>query len=45
MGKHKDKIEKALLARQKAVPDKLLGFKMPGSRNKKKTGYPRSGVR
>lgn len=44
MGKHKDKIEKALAARIKSKPD-VSGFKTPGSRNKKKTGYPRSGVR
>lgn len=40
MGKHKDKIEKALDIR---IADfekiKKNGFKKPGSRNKKKTGY------
>lgn len=40
MGKNKDKIEKALDIR---IADwekiKKPGFKKPGSRNKKKTGY------
>ncbi len=40
MGKHKDKIEKALDIR---IADfekiKKSGFRKPGSRNKKKTGY------
>lgn len=38
MGKHKDKIEKALAQRQAATPNGA-GFKKPGSMNKKKTGY------
>lgn len=40
MGKHKDKIEKSLKIRQANTPNKP-GFKMPGSMNKKKTGYNR----
>jgi hypothetical protein len=38
MGKHLDKIEKALIQRQQAVPNKG-GYHIPGSMNKKKTGY------
>jgi hypothetical protein len=38
VGKHKNKIEKALEARIKNTPNQP-GFKTPGSRNKKKTGY------
>ena len=40
MGKHLDKIEKALAIRQATMP-KGTGFKKPGSMNKKKTGYSR----
>lgn len=39
MGKHHDKVAKALEFRQKNVPDKGTGFNKPGSMNKKKTGY------
>lgn len=38
MGKHHDKIAKALEIRKANVP-KGSGFKAPGSMNKKKTGY------
>jgi hypothetical protein len=38
MGKHHNKVLKALEMRQKNTPAKP-GFKMPGSMNKKKTGY------
>jgi len=38
MGKHHDKVLKALEARKAAVPQKG-GYNMPGSMNKKKTGY------
>jgi len=38
MGKHHDKIEKALEKRIETMP-KGAGFKKPGSMNKKKTGY------
>jgi hypothetical protein len=38
MGKHHDKIAKALEIRRNTTPNKP-GFKMPGSMNKKKTGY------
>ena len=38
MGKHLDKIKKALEQRQAAVPGGA-GYKKPGSMNKKKTGY------
>lgn len=38
MGKHHDKIAKALEIRQAHMP-KGNGFKKPGSMNKKKTGY------
>lgn len=41
MGKHQRKIEAALAARQAATP-KLPGYHVPGSRNKRKTGYGRS---
>jgi hypothetical protein len=38
MGKHHDKIAEALEIRRKNTPNKS-GFNMPGSMNKKKTGY------
>ena len=38
MGKHHDKIAKALEIRISNMP-KGTGFKKPGSMNKKKTGY------
>jgi len=38
MGKHNDKIEKALEQRIAATPNGA-GYKKPGSMNKKKTGY------
>ena len=38
MGKHHDKIKKALEIRKSHTP-KGAGFKVPGSMNKKKTGY------
>jgi hypothetical protein len=38
MGKHLDKIAKALAQRQAATPNGA-GYKKPGSMNKKKTGY------
>lgn len=38
MGKHLDKIQKALEQRQAATPNGA-GWKKPGSMNKKKTGY------
>ncbi len=38
MGKHKDKIAKALAQRIAATPGGPA-FKKPGSMNKKKTGY------
>lgn len=38
MGKHHDKIAKALQKRKETTPNKP-GFKAPGSMNKKKTGY------
>jgi hypothetical protein len=38
MGKHLDKIAKALAQRQAATPPGT-GYKKPGSMNKKKTGY------
>jgi hypothetical protein len=38
MGKHHDKIAKALEQRQAATPAGA-GYKKPGSMNKKKTGY------
>ena len=38
MGKHLDKIAKALEIRKSNTP-KGNGFKVPGSMNKKKTGY------
>ena len=38
MGKHHDKIAKALEIRKANMP-KGAGFKVPGSMNKKKTGY------
>lgn len=44
MGKHHDKVLKALEKRQASVPPGS-GFNKPGSMNKKKTGYPRTGSR
>jgi hypothetical protein len=38
MGKHHDKIKKALEKRIAKAPNKS-GFHVPGSMNKKKTGY------
>jgi hypothetical protein len=38
MSKHHDKIKKALEQRIAATPNKG-GYKIPGSMNKKKTGY------
>lgn len=38
MGKHLDKIQRALEIRQSNTP-KGDGYKKPGSMNKKKTGY------
>jgi hypothetical protein len=38
MGKHNDKIVKALEQRRAATPNGS-GYKKPGSMNKKKTGY------
>lgn len=38
MGKHHDKVLKALETRRKTTPNKP-GYRMPGSMNKKKTGY------
>lgn len=38
MGKHNDKIAAALEVRKANVPNKS-GYKVPGSMNKKKTGY------
>ena len=38
MGKHNDKIAKALAQRQASTPNGS-GYKKPGSMNKKKTGY------
>lgn len=38
MGKHHDKIKKALEQRIAGTPNGA-GFKKPGSMNKKKTGY------
>jgi hypothetical protein len=38
MGKHHDKIKKALEQRIAATPNGA-GYKKPGSMNKKKTGY------
>jgi hypothetical protein len=38
MGKHHDKIAKALEIRKANMP-KGTGYKTPGSMNKKKTGY------
>jgi hypothetical protein len=38
MGKHNNKISKALQQRQAAMPAGS-GYKKPGSMNKKKTGY------
>jgi hypothetical protein len=40
MAKHHDKIAKSLEIRKANTPNKP-GFKMPGSMNKKKTGYSR----
>jgi len=44
MGKHHDKIAKALETRIKNKPSGS-GFNTPGSMNKKKTGYPKRGKR
>jgi hypothetical protein len=44
MGKHHDKILKALEARQKGMPQGS-GYNKPGSMNKRKTGYPKRGKR
>lgn len=44
MGKHHDKILKALENRKAGKPSGS-GFKTPGSMNKKKTGYPKTGKR
>lgn len=41
MGKHHDKVAKALEQRIAGVPTGKSGFRKPGSMNKKKTGYPR----
>jgi hypothetical protein len=41
MGKHHDKVKKALEARIAAVPNKG-GYNTPGSMNKKKTGYAKN---
>lgn len=38
MGKHHDKIAEALEIRQRNTPNKS-GYNMPGSMNKRKTGY------
>lgn len=38
MGKHHDKIAEALKIRKRNVPQKG-GYHVPGSMNKKKTGY------
>jgi hypothetical protein len=38
MGKHHDKVLKALEGRKAACPNKG-GYNMPGSMNKKKSGY------
>ena len=38
MGKHLDKVMRALEIRQKNAPDKR-GYNKPGSMNKRKTGY------
>ena len=42
MGKHYDKVLEALEVRKKNTPNKG-GFRIPGSMNKKKTGYPHKG--
>jgi hypothetical protein len=41
MGKHHDKVAKALEIRQKNTPQ-TPGFNMPGSMNKRKTGYAKT---
>jgi hypothetical protein len=41
LGKHHDKVLRALEARKNNVPQKG-GYNMPGSMNKKKTGYRKS---
>ena len=46
MGKHHDKILKALEIRKKNVPTSgkgAGGYHTPGSMNKRKTGYPKRG--
>jgi hypothetical protein len=42
MAKHHDKVKARLEQRQATTPN-LRGFHKPGSMNKKKTGYRRSG--
>lgn len=39
MAKNAEKIKAALEARIAAVPHGVSGYKIPGSMNKKKTGY------
>jgi len=39
MGKHHDKIQKALEKRISSMPSGKSGYRTPGSMNKKKTGY------
>ena len=44
MGKHLDKVLRALANRQAAMADiKKSGYRKPGSMNKRKTGYARVG--
>ena len=38
MGKHHDKVAKALEIRRKNTPN-VSGYKMPGSMNRRKSGY------
>lgn len=42
MGKHHDKIMEALEIRKRNTPQKG-GYNMPGSQNKRKTGYVKRG--
>ena len=44
MGKHHDKVKRALEKRIAATPNKP-GFKKPGSMNKKKTGYSKGNLK
>jgi hypothetical protein len=44
MGKHHDKILASLEVRKNNVPQRG-GYNMPGSMNKKKTGYVKRGVK